>query len=90
MLPGVELLPILENVGLRVLVTDQEISVQEAQNLAKDVQTALQAEHSRNKVLRLMRMKNDGMSQKDIAAKEGLSQAKVTRALQAASAPEEL
>lgn len=37
-----------------------------------------------------MRMKNDGMSQKDIAAKEGLSQAKVTRALRAASAPEEL
>ncbi|EHL0936759.1 ParB/RepB/Spo0J family partition protein, partial [Escherichia coli] len=80
---------ILENVGLRVLVTDQEISVQEAQNLAKDVQTALQ--HSIREIgLRLMRMKNDGMSQKDIAAKEGLSQAKVTRALQAASAPEEL
>ncbi len=29
-----------------------------------------------------MRMKNDGMSQKDIAAKEGLSQREVTRALQ--------
>lgn len=72
---------ILENVGLRVLVTDREISVQEAQNLAKDVQTALQ--HSIREIgLRLMRMKNDGMSQKDIAAKEGLSQAKVTRALQ--------
>ncbi|MCV4613864.1 chromosome partitioning protein ParB, partial [Escherichia coli] len=55
----------------------------------KDVQTALQ--HSIREIgLRLMRMKNDGMSQKDIAAKEGLSQAKVTRALQAASAPEEL
>ncbi|MDV1094955.1 ParB family protein (plasmid) [Raoultella ornithinolytica] len=80
---------ILEGVGLRVLVTDQGITNAEAQHLAKDLQTAVQ--HSIREIgLRLMRLKNSGMSQKDIAASEGMSPAKVTRALQAASAPEDL
>lgn len=80
---------IIEHTSLRVLVTDQTISVTEAQRLAKDLQTA--EEHTIREIgLRLMRLKNSGMSQKDIAVSEGMSQAKVTRALQAASAPEDL
>lgn len=80
---------ILCKVGLRILVTDQDISVTEAQKLAKDLQTSV--EHNIREIgLRLMNLKNNGMNQKEIAASEGMSQAKVTRALQAASAPEDL
>lgn len=80
---------ILCKVGLRILVTDQDISVTEAQRLAKDLQTSV--EHNIREIgLRLMNLKNSGMNQKEIAASEGMSQAKVTRALQAASAPEDL
>ncbi|ECX2001744.1 ParB/RepB/Spo0J family partition protein [Salmonella enterica] len=80
---------ILCKVGLRILITEQDISVTEAQRLAKDLQTSV--EHNIREIgLRLMNLKNNGMSQKEIAASEGMSQAKVTRALQAASAPEDL
>lgn len=80
---------ILCGVGLRILVTKQDITVTEAQRLAKDLQTSV--EHNIREIgLRLMNLKNNGMNQKEIAASEGMSQAKVTRALQAASVPEDL
>lgn len=80
---------ILCKVGLRVLVTDDELTVSEARHLAKDLQTSL--EHNIREIgLRLMRLKESGMNQKQIAESEGMSAAKVTRALQAASVPKEL
>ncbi|TNV12489.1 ParB/RepB/Spo0J family partition protein [Buttiauxella sp. B2] len=75
--------------GLNVLVTDSEITTEDARQLAKDIQTA--KEHNLREVgLRLSVLKDNGMSQKEIAEDQGLSQAKVTRALQAASVPQEL
>jgi ParB family chromosome partitioning protein len=75
--------------GLTVLVTDAEITTDDARQLAKDIQTA--KEHNIREVgLRLLALKNSGLSQKEIAEEQGLSQAKVTRALQAASVPQEL
>lgn len=77
---------LLCKVGLRVLVTDDELTVSEARHLAKDLQTSL--EHNIREIgLRLMRLKESGMNQKQIAESEGMSAAKVTRALQAASVP---
>ncbi len=40
--------------------------------------------------LRLLALKESGFNQKEIAELEGLSQAKVTRALQAAAVPQDL
>lgn len=75
--------------GLDVLVTEAAISAEEARRLAQDIQTA--REHNLREVgIRLMSLKESGLSQKEIAQSEGLSQAKVTRALQAASVPLEL
>ncbi|MDO6409052.1 ParB family protein [Pantoea phytobeneficialis] len=75
--------------GLDVLVTDAAISAEEARRLAQDIQTA--REHNLREVgMRLMALKDGGLSQKEIAQSEGLSQAKVTRALQAASVPADL
>ena len=75
--------------GLDVLTTDENLTPAEARALAKDIQTA--REHNLREVgLRLQTLKNSGMSQKDIAEAENLSQATVTRALQAASVPLEL
>ncbi|NPB48470.1 chromosome partitioning protein ParB, partial [Shigella sonnei] len=69
---------LLCKVGLRVLVTDDELTVSEAQHLAKDLQTSL--EHNIREIgLRLVRLKEAGMNQKQIAEREGLSAAKVTR-----------
>lgn len=80
---------ILSKCGLDVLTTDEELTPAEARALAKDIQTA--REHNIREVgLRLRTLKNSGMSQKDIAEVENLSQATVTRALQAASVPHEL
>lgn len=75
--------------GLNILVTEDEISAEQARRLAQDIQTA--REHNLREVgLRLMALKQSGLSQKEIAESQGLSQAKVTRALQAASVPAEL
>ncbi len=75
--------------GLDVLVTDAVITAEEARKLAQDIQTA--REHNLREVgMRLLALKNGGLSQKEIAENQGLSQAKVTRALQAASVPAEL
>ncbi|CAO95028.1 ParB family protein [Erwinia tasmaniensis] len=69
---------------LHVLVTDDPLTSAEARALAKDIQTA--REHNIREVgLRLQTLKSSGLSQKEIAESEGLSQATVTRALQAAS-----
>ncbi len=75
--------------GLNVMVTSDQLSTEEARLLAKDIQTA--KEHNIREIgLRLMILKNSGLNQKDIALSEGLSQAKVTRALQAASVSQEI
>lgn len=75
--------------GLDILVTETAITAQEARRLADDIQTA--REHNLREVgLRLLALKNGGLSQKDIAEAQGMSQAKVTRALQAASVPADL
>ncbi|HFR1767336.1 TPA: virulence regulon transcriptional activator VirB, partial [Shigella flexneri] len=60
-----------------------------ARKLANDIQTA--KEHSiRELGIGLNFLKVSGMSYKDIAKKENLSRAKVTRAFQAASVPQEI
>lgn len=80
---------IISKCGLDILTTDENLTPAEARALAKDIQTA--REHNLREVgLRLRTLKNSGMSQKDIAEVENLSQATVTRALQAASVPQEL
>jgi ParB family chromosome partitioning protein len=69
--------------GLDVMVTEEHLSADEARQLAKDIQTA--KEHNLREIgLRLIALKESGFNQKEIAELEGLSQAKVTRALQAA------
>lgn len=80
---------LLKRVGLDVLVTDEALSITEARKLAQDIQTA--REHNIREVgMRLLTLKQSGLTQKEIAEAEGLSQAKVTRALQAASVSSEL
>lgn len=75
--------------GLDILVTETDISAEEARKLAQDIQTA--REHNLREVgMRLLSLKESGLSQKEIAETQGLSQAKVTRALQAASVPNDL
>lgn len=74
---------------LDVMVTNEHLSSEEARQLAKDIQTA--KEHNLREIgIRLQSLKDSGLSQKEIAEIEGLSQAKVTRAMQAASVPQEL
>ena len=74
---------------LDVMTTSEQLSAEEARQLAKDIQTA--KEHNLREIgIRLQSLKDNGLSQKDIAEHEGLSQAKVTRAIQAASVPQEL
>lgn len=80
---------LLCHVGLSVLVTDSEISSDDARQLASEIQTA--KEHNLREIgLRLLQLRDKGMSQKEIALHENLSAAKVTRAIQAASVPEYL
>jgi ParB family chromosome partitioning protein len=75
--------------SLDVLVTDESLTVSEARALAQDIQTA--REHNIREVgMRLLALKNSGLSQKEIAEDERMSQAKVTRALQAASVSQDL
>lgn len=75
--------------ALNVMVTSDKLTADEARQLAKDIQTA--KEHNIREVgLQLISLKESGLSQKEIAEQEGLSQAKVTRAIQAASVPQEL
>ena len=74
---------------LNVMVTSDKLTAEEARQLAKDIQTA--KEHNIREIgLRLLSLKESGLNQKEIAEQEGLSQAKVTRAIQAATVPQEL
>lgn len=80
---------IFAHTPLDVMVTSEPLSADEARQLAKDIQTA--KEHNLREVgLRLLSLKEAGLSQKEIAEQEGMSQSKVTRAMQAASVPHEL
>lgn len=75
--------------ALNVMVTSDRLTTEEARQLAKDIQTA--KEHNIREIgLRLISLKDSGLTQKEIAEQEGLSQAKVTRAIQAAAVPQEL
>lgn len=70
--------------ALNVMVTKTTITSEDARKLASAIQTA--KEHNIREVgLRLLTLKKSGLSQKEIAVQEGLSQAKVTRALKAAA-----
>jgi ParB family transcriptional regulator, chromosome partitioning protein len=72
-----------------VLVTKDELSLSDARQLAIDIQTA--KEHTLRELgNRLKLMYPEHINQSDIAAAEGLSPAKVTRAFQAASVPDEM
>lgn len=72
-----------------VLVTRDALSLSDARQLAADIQTA--REHTLRELgKRLKLMYPADMNQSDIAAAEGLSAAKVTRAFQAAAVPEEI
>lgn len=80
---------LLCNVGLSVLVTHADLTIEDARQLAADIQTA--KEHNLREVgLRLLHLRDSGLSQKEIAELEKLSTAKVTRAIQAASVPAEM
>lgn len=80
---------LLCHVGLNVLVTETSISNDDARQLAADIQTA--KEHNLREIgLRLLKLRDEGMSQKEIAFSEQLSAAKVTRAIQAASVSEDI
>lgn len=69
---------------LDAILTNEDISAQDAHQLVKDIQTA--KEYSLREIgLRLKCLLNSGLSQKEIAKLEGLSESKVTRALQAAN-----
>ena len=80
---------IFENVGLFALVTDEKLSSADARQLAKDIQTA--KEHNLREIgQQLAVFESQGLKQKEIAKLNGLSEAKVSRALQAAKVPESL
>jgi len=75
--------------AFEVLVTRDELSLSDARQLATDIQTA--REHTLRELgKRLKMMYPADMNQSDIAAAEGMSAAKVTRAFQAAAIPEEI
>lgn len=76
-------------VSFDVLVTRDNLSLADARQLAIDIQTA--KEHTLRELgRRLQLMYPSEMSRAEIAQAEGLSAAKVTRAFQAASVPEEM
>ncbi|KGT87110.1 chromosome partitioning protein ParB [Erwinia typographi] len=72
-----------------ILVTKDEISLADARQLATDIQTA--REHSLRELgKRFEVMYGNGMTKDEIAKAENISPAKVTRAFQAASVPDEM
>jgi len=80
---------LIAGASLEVLVTDDQIDISDARQLAADIQTA--REHNLRELgLRFKLMHERGMSKGDIAKAEGISNAKVTRAFQAASVPAEM
>ena len=80
---------IFNRMPFEVLVTRDTLSLLDARQLAVDIQTA--KEHTLRELgKRLRLMYPESMNQSDIAAAEGLSAAKVTRAYQAAAVPDEM
>jgi len=80
---------LLCGVGLKVMYTRSELTVEDARQLAADIQTA--KEHNIREIgLRLKVLKASGKTQKEIAQSERLSEAKVTRAMQAAEVPQDM
>lgn len=76
-------------VGLDILVTKADIGIDDARQLARDIQTA--REHNLREVgIRLLMLRDSGLNQKEIAQTQGMSAAKVTRAIQAALVPASL
>lgn len=72
--------------SLEVLVTRDELDIHDARQLAADIQTA--KEHNLRELgLRFMLMQEKGMNKSEIAKAENISNAKVTRAFQAAAVP---
>lgn len=77
------------NVKFEILVTKDNIDLADARQLAKDIQTA--REHSLRELgKRLAVTYGSGMTKEEIALAENISSAKVTRAFQAASVPDEM
>lgn len=80
---------IYNGMPFEVLVTRDALSLADARQLAVDIQTA--KEHTLRELgKRLKLMYPEGTNQSEIAVAEGLSAAKVTRAFQAASVPDEI
>ncbi|WP_336192712.1 ParB family protein [Hafnia paralvei] len=77
------------NVKFEILVTKDDIDLADARQLAKDIQTA--REHSLRELgKRLAVTYGSSMTKEEIALAENISSAKVTRAFQAASVPDEM
>ncbi|WNN54683.1 ParB family protein (plasmid) [Hafnia alvei] len=77
------------NVKFEILVTKDDIDLSDARQLAKDIQTA--REHSLRELgKRLAVTYGSSMTKEEIALAENISSAKVTRAFQAASVPDEM
>lgn len=80
---------IFSGAKFEILVTEKEISLEDARQLAKDIQTA--REHTLREIgQRYQLMYANGMSKDEIARVEGVSPASVSRAFQAASVPGEI
>lgn len=77
------------NAKFEILVTKDDIDLADARQLAKDIQTA--KEHSLRELgNRLAVTYGSSMTKEEIALAENISSAKVTRAFQAASVPDEM
>jgi ParB family chromosome partitioning protein len=80
---------IFSGAKFEILVTEDEISIEDARQLAKDIQTA--REHTLREIgQRYQLMYSNGMSKDEIARVEGVSPASVSRAFQAVSVPTEI
>ncbi|MDI9095134.1 ParB family protein [Providencia rettgeri] len=80
---------LLCGVGLRVMYTKSEMTAEEARQLAAEIQTA--KEHNIREVgMTLIAMRDQGITQKDIAERQNMSTAAVSRAIQAATVPEKM
>lgn len=80
---------IFNGVAFDVLVTKDDLSLADARQLAIDIQTA--KEHTLRELgKRLKLMYPEGTTQSEMAKAEGISPAKITRAFQAASVPDEM
>ena len=80
---------IYNNVKFEILVTKDSIDIADARQLAKDIQTA--REHSLRELGKRIEVTYGvSMTKEEIAQAESISPAKVTRAFQAASVPDEM